>query len=101
MNGERLMKTKMIQTIRIIKMPWKDHEFEESGRESKLPSSKGRLENALGHIYSEQSTGLTPKVSEETLTKCITSSIHWMEKPENGTQTMPDKQTSSLHGKPS
>ena len=80
-------------------MPWKDHKFEESGRESKLLSSKGRMENALSHIYSEQLTGLTPKVSEETLTKSITSNIHWMEKPENGMQTMPDKQMSSLHGK--
>ena len=93
------MKMKATQTIRIIKMPWKDHEFGESGREFKPPSSKERLENALSRIYSEQLTGLTPKVSEETLIKSITSSIHWMEKPENGTQTMPDKPTSSHRGK--
>ena len=93
------MKMKVTQTIRIIKMPWRDHEFGESGREFKLPSSKERLENALDCIYSVQLTGLTPKVSEETLIKSITSSIHWMEKPENGMQTMPDKQMSSHHGK--
>ena len=51
MNGEIRKKKEKNQIIPIIKMPRKDQESEESGKESKPPCSREQLENVLNPIY--------------------------------------------------
>ena len=76
--------------------------YAKSPKERLKAQSTAKLDaSPFKNIQEESPPDITTTLNKLTESLSITLNIHWMEKLENGMQIMLDKQTSSLHGKPS